>query len=170
MAFVTTRVGFGKPLPAAQGVEALAQVFRWLAVPAKRLSGRGVHESEGSGVEHEPRRRRERSRVVADVHALAEERVSCFGEVDTDLVRTPGLESARNEAHAAEAFDDLDVCHGMLLRPPRRVSAASLVFRAPPKAIATVFDEVTLVGCLSWFSVDERDVAPLDGVGTELSG
>ncbi len=53
-----------------------------------------VREAKFLGVEEDPRRLEALTHEIADVDAFAEERMSRLSEVNANLVRSPGFESA----------------------------------------------------------------------------
>src|SRR5688500_18071408 len=63
-----------------------------------------VHEAELACMQHRPRRLDARLAIVADVHALAEQRVARFAQVNADLVLAPGLERALHQARLCALF------------------------------------------------------------------
>ncbi len=106
--------------------------------------------------------------VVADVNLLAEERVAGLGEVNSDLVRATGLESTRDETHAAESLEHLDVGHGVLSCALGRMASSLLVLDASAKAVSAVFHEAALEASRARGTVDEREVAALNRVRPKL--
>ncbi len=100
-----------------------------------------MSESECLRVKHEARRFEEWPQVVANVDTLARKRMARFRQLNANLVRAPGLESARHEAESAEALEYLHVGDGVLARPLRRVTATHLMLDAAAKAVTAIFDE-----------------------------
>ena len=74
-----------------------------------------MHEAQPPRVQHDARRFDSGPHVIADVHALAQQRVPRFGEVDADLVLAPGLQAALYEGGALQLLDGRHVRH----REPR---------------------------------------------------
>ena len=100
-----------------------------------------MSESEGLRVKHEARRFEEWPQVVANVDTLARKRMARFRQLNANLVRAPGLESARHEAESTEALEHLHVGDGVLARALRRVTATHLMLDAAAKAVTAIFDE-----------------------------
>src|SRR5262249_28027327 len=78
---------------------------------AHRRPGHGMCKSERGRMEEQPRRRDERPGVVADVHALANQRMPGLREVNAYLVRLPRLQPHLAQRRAAQPPHGRDMRH-----------------------------------------------------------
>src|SRR2546423_8846732 len=85
------------------------EVLRGFALERHALARPGMHESENPRVEHRARRFDLRTRVVADIHAFADQRVAELGQVDANLMLPPGFEAALDQGRTLERGDRPDV-------------------------------------------------------------
>jgi hypothetical protein len=90
-------------------------------------------EPELCGVEHQPRCVDERALVPAPVHALADDRVTRFGEMNADLMRAARFERALDERCNAERLESAHVSD--------RFSAEQRVLRRTAIAVTPIGDE-----------------------------
>ena len=133
-----------------------------------------MHEPEPLRMQHHARRGDERLREPAGVDALAEDRMSRLRQMDADLVGPPGLQRHGDERarlarrRASELLDHLDV-RDRSLRPlaADRVVPAAALLDGSTQPVAPVLDEVGDDLPVTRNAVDDREVAPLGGVGTE---
>lgn len=119
-------------------------------------------------VQQQPGRLREAAHVIANVDAFAHEGVASLREVDSDLVRTTRFQAAGDQAEASKLVEDLNMRRGHLTRSSWRMAPAHLMLDAAAKAVAAIFDELTLEGFDLRNAVHERDVTALNVVRAKL--
>src|SRR5207244_3351661 len=85
------------------------EVVGCVALERHALARSGVHESENPRVEHRARRFDLRTRVVADIHAFADQGMAELGQVDANLMLPPGFEAALDQGRTRERSDRSDV-------------------------------------------------------------
>src|SRR5690242_16574739 len=112
-------------------------------------------------MEHEPWRGNQRATMITGIHAVAHDGVSGFGQVNSDLVRSPRLERALDERRALEVFEDAHVRH--------RFSPELRVRRRAADPVAAVFDEARGDRARFHPTVRDRDVTAMDGMVAELA-
>src|SRR5437879_403643 len=86
-----------------------AEVLGCFALERHALARSRMHESENACVEHGPRRFDLWIRVVADVHAFADQGMAELGQVYANLVLPPGFQAALDQGRTRERRDRLDV-------------------------------------------------------------
>src|SRR2546421_984651 len=101
-----------------------------------------MHESENARVEHRARRFDLRTRVVADIHAFADQRVAELGQMDANLMLPPGFEAALDQGRTRERSDRPDV-RDRTLRLGRNSSPGSPeVAVGAAESVAAIHDQV----------------------------
>src|SRR5262249_44846853 len=122
----------------------------------------GVDEAELGRVQHRSGGGEPIADVVADVDALAHDRVTSFGEVNADLVGAPRLETARYQCRSWERTDRLDM-------GDRQLSFLAET-RGAAQVVAAVFHQVASERLLLDPSMRESKVAAVHRPRTELTG
>jgi hypothetical protein len=120
-----------------------------------------VDEAQLPGVEHQPRRRQKRAAVVADIDTLTHQRKTGLGEVDPDLVRAPGLQSA---VHQRCSFQVTERSH-----MGDRVLPLARLLRGAAEPVASILHQPRPEGTRPVEApMDQRAIAPVRGVIPEL--
>src|SRR5258708_31324355 len=84
----------------AKRFDHLPEVVGCFALERHSLGGSGMHESENPRVEHRAHRFDLWTRVVADIHAFADQGMAELGHVDANLMLPPGFEAALDQGPA----------------------------------------------------------------------
>src|SRR2546427_10471500 len=114
------------------------EVVGCFALERHALARSGMHESEYARVEHRARRFDLWTRVVADIHAFADQGMAELGQVDADLMLPPGFEPALDQGRTRERSDRSDV-RNRTLRLGRNSTPGS------PKAAVGAADSVAAI-------------------------
>src|SRR5262249_52353953 len=134
------------------------------------LARAGMHESESARVEHRARRLDSRAGVVADVYPLSDQGMAELGQVDADLVLSPGFETALDQRRALKRGNR----PYMRDRPLRiRRNSAPVSPEVAPGAadsVAAVRDQMGVDALRGDRAVRDRVVDALDVVRAELRG
>src|SRR6267142_7219998 len=85
------------------------EVVGCFALERHALARSRMHEAEDSRMEHRPRRFDLPARVIADVHAFADQGMAELGQVDANLMLPPGFETALDQGRPRERSDRSDV-------------------------------------------------------------
>src|SRR5258706_8351763 len=85
------------------------EVVGCFALERHVLAGSRMHESENPRMEHRPRRSDLSARVIADIHAFADQGMAELGHVDANLMLPPGFEAALDQGRTRERSDRRDL-------------------------------------------------------------
>src|SRR5260221_14189985 len=86
-------------------LEVIPEIVGWIALERYTLAGARMREAQHHRMQHHARRFDLRALVVADVDALADQRMAELGQVNPDLVLASGLEAALDECCALQSSD-----------------------------------------------------------------
>lgn len=120
-------------------------------------------------MEHRARNLHGREPQTTGVHPLAQHRMSCLGQVDANLVLSPGLQRARDEGRAPFTRE-CDEGSNVGDRPACPAWFGTTLERAT-KTVAAVVHELRVDGARSMeVPLHEGDVRPVDRVASEEPG
>src|SRR5216117_2913743 len=144
------------------------EIVRCFALERHALARAGMHESENARVEHRPRRFDLRTRVVADVHAFADQGMAELGQVDANLVLPPGFEAAFDQGRTRERSDRSHVRDRTLRLGRNSAPGAPEVPIGAAESVAAIHDEMSFDTFRGDFAVRDRMIGALDVVRAEL--
>jgi hypothetical protein len=129
-----------------------------------------VREPEDARMEHRARRFDPWAGVVADVHALAHQRMAELGEMDPNLMLAARLEAALDQRGAGKRGNRLDVRYRPFRLDRRGALGASRVSVRPAQSVAAIQDEIRLDARRGDAAVRDRVIDALDVVRAEPGG
>jgi len=127
-----------------------------------------MHESENACVEHGPRRFDLWTRVVADVHAFADQGMAELGQVDANLVLPPGFQAALDQGRTRERRDRLDVRDRTLRLGRNSAPGTPEVPVGAADSVAAIRDQTSFDALRGDLAVRDRMIDALDVVRAEL--
>src|SRR5204863_8691178 len=119
-------------------------------------------------VEHRARRFDLRTRVVADIHAFADQRVAELGQVDANLMLPPGFEAALDQGRARERSDRPHVRDRTLRLGRNSGPGTPKVPGGAADPIAAIRDEMSFDALRGDRAVRDRVIDAVDVVRAEL--
>src|SRR5216117_2814378 len=144
------------------------EIVRCFALERHSLARTGMHESEYARVEHRARRFDLRARVVADVHALADQGMAELGQVDADLMLPSGFEAALDQGRTRERSDRPDVRDRALRIGRNSAPGSPEVSVGAAESVAAIGDQMGFDALRDDFAVRDRMIGALDVVRAEL--
>src|SRR2546425_10022165 len=127
-------------------------------------------ESENPRVEHRAHRFDLSTRVVADIHAFADQGMAEFRHVDADLVLPPGFEAAFDQGRTRERSDRSDMRDRALRLGRNSAPGTPKVTIGAADSVPAIRDEMSFDALRSDLAVRDRMIDALDVVRAELYG